>query len=135
VRALILESEILRGATIEELSKTDRGRQIIWPLLERQTIFQNNLSAGEYWYPAVDGFPIPTKGILVKKIPERVTSIVLATDGYPMLGRNLRESENALKELLGRDPLLFREYKNSKGVLSGNVSFDDRAFVRLRHRR
>jgi len=135
VRALFLETELLRGATMEELLKDERGHQFVRFLLERQTIFQNNLSAGEYWYPAVDGFPIPPKGISVRKIPKDVPDLVLATDGYPILRRNLKETETSLEQLLRRDPLLFREYKSTKGMLTGNVSFDDRAFVRLRLRR
>ena len=132
VRALFLELEILKGATIDELCAHDTGRDFILPLLKTQSFLQNNPKAGEYWYPVVDGFSVPREGIVVKAIPEEVDTIVLASDGYPVLRNNLEESESLLKDILEKDPLLFREYKATKGKSKGNVSFDDRAFVKVR---
>ena len=37
----------------------------------------------------------------------------------------------AAHDLLQRDPLLFRDYKSTKGLVAGNVSFDDRAYVKV----
>ncbi len=130
-RALFLEAEILRGATIEQLCQNDSGREFIYPLLERQSEFQNNSYVKEYWYPVVDGFPIPTDGIIVQRIPTNIESIVLATDGYPILRNSLKESEAALQKILLNDPLMFREHKTTKGMLNGHVSFDDRAFIKI----
>jgi glycerophosphoryl diester phosphodiesterase len=101
------------------------------PLLERQLRFQNNPSAGVYYYAAIDGFAIPPHGMRVEKIPHTVTTVVLASDGYPFLRASLAESEQALAHLLRRDPLLFQEYKSTKGLVMGNVSFDDRAYVKV----
>ncbi len=131
VRALRLELEILKGATLEQLQQHDTGREFIMPLLEEQSRLQNNPPAGEYWYPAIDGFPVPDSGIIVKPIPNSINSIVLATDGYPVLKDSLKESEDALQEILKRDPLLFREYKSTKGMSRGSASFDDRAFIKV----
>jgi len=130
-RALFLELDILAGATVDGLRQHEAGTQYIMPLLERQNLLQNNPSSGEYWYPAVDGFPIPSEGIIVETIPDEISEIVLASDGYPVLKKTLKESEDALEAILLEDPLLFRQHKSTKGVLSGNLSFDDRAFLRV----
>jgi len=57
---------------------------------------------------------------------------VLASDGYPDLKETLAASEERLQEILDDDPLLFRKYKATKGMHEGNVSFDDRAYVKLK---
>lgn len=61
-----------------------------------------------------------------RKIPENTKRIILATDGYPLLKPSLEESEEHLANLLKRDPLLFREFKPTKGLIKGHASFDDR---------
>jgi hypothetical protein len=131
-RAMFLETEILRGATIEELCQDDRGRAFIMPLLQGQNLFQNNPVAGDYWYAVIDGSPVPDEGIVVHEIPLSTEHIVLATDGYPVLKNSLEATEQALQTLLTDDPLLFRRYKTVKARRPGNVSFDDRAFVKFR---
>ncbi len=130
-RAMFLETELARGVTQEELKIFDSGRDFILPLLIRQLQFQNNPFVGVYSFAAVDGFPIPIDNVRVQTIPDDISSIVLATDGYPLLRSSLAESEAALRELLHDDPLLFRKYKSTKGLQHGNVSFDDRAYVKL----
>jgi len=132
VRALFLEIEMLKGMTIEQLRQNEKGREFIMPLLKGHIMFQNNPSAPEYWYSAVDGFTIPDAGIIVKTIPDDVGNIVLASDGYPVLKDNLKETENILQGILLKDPLMFREYKSTKGKLKGDVSFDDRAFIKVK---
>jgi len=135
IRALVIELEIQKGVALEELRKNDTGRAFILPLLKEHTLFQNNVTALEYWFPAVDGFTIPDAGIIIRSIPDSVTSIVLATDGYPVLRDTLEESEGILQEILQKDPLVFREYKSTKGMLQGYVSFDDRTFIKIRLKR
>jgi hypothetical protein len=131
-RAMFLETEILRGATIKELCQDDPGRAFIMPLLQGQNLFQNNQAAGDYWYAVIDGSPVPDEGIVVHAIPASTEHIVLATDGYPVLKSSLQASERALQAILADDPLLFRRYKTVKALGPGNVSFDDRAFVKFR---
>jgi len=132
VRALFLEVEVLNGMTIEQLSQNEKGREFIMPLLKGHIMFQNNPSLPEYWYSAVDGFTIPDAGIIIKTVPDDVDSIVLASDGYPVLKDNLKETENTLQNILLKDPLMFREYKSTKGKLKGDISFDDRAFIKVK---
>jgi len=134
-RALFLEAELLKGTTIEELQQNDKGRAFISPLLRGNILFQNNPAAGEYWYSAVDGFSIPDSGIITRIIPDDVDAVVLASDGYPILKDTLKESEHILQDILLKDPLLFRKYKSTKGKVKGQVSFDDRAFIRIKRKR
>lgn len=131
-RALFLESEILLGKSIEELLVKDVGREFILPLLERQSLFQNQVGLDGYWYSTLDGFHVPDEAIIIKKITEDTKSIILASDGYPVLLDSLEASENALREILNNDPLLFREVKSTKGMITGQISFDDRAYVKVR---
>ncbi len=79
----------------------------------------------------LDGFPVPDEGIVIYPVPPTTVSIVLATDGYPVLKRTLEDSESALRDVLAQDPLMCRLYKSTKGILQGNVSFDDRAYVKF----
>jgi hypothetical protein len=130
-RALFLESELLRGVPLDTLRAHDSGRDLIAPLLARQSFFQNNPAAGAFGYAALDGFPVADTGIVVVPIPAAVTSLVLASDGYPFLLPSLAETERRLQELLAEDPLLFRVYRSTKGFLHGQESFDDRAYLRL----
>ena len=132
VRALVIALALQQGVPLEELRKNDRGRAFILPLLKEHTLFQNNTAAPAYWFPAIDGFTVPDAGIIITSIPDSATAIVLATDGYPVLRDTLSDSETTLQEMLQKDPLLFREYKSTKGMLKGYVSFDDRTYVKIR---
>ncbi|GCE48110.1 glycerophosphoryl diester phosphodiesterase [Thermosporothrix hazakensis] len=131
-RSLFLEAEIAQGKTIEDLRLHDTGRDFILPLLKRQLLFQNKPSTGQYWYPAIDGFYVPPEGIKVIPIPSKVETVILASDGYPVLKETLQETEQALKEILHEDPLLFRKYKTTKGLQKSNISFDDRAYIKIK---
>jgi glycerophosphoryl diester phosphodiesterase len=131
-RAMFLETELQKGTTIEELRQSDTGREFILPLLKQQQFFQNKPAAGAYWYPIIDGFSVPDEGIRVEPIPETIQTIILASDGYPILKSSLEASEQELQRILECDPLLFRSYKATKGVQEGNISYDDRAYIKLR---
>jgi len=131
-RAMFLETELQKGATVEELRRNDTGREFILPLLKQQQLFQNNPAAGPYWYPIIDGFPVPDDGIRIESIPPKTRTVILASDGYPILKDNLEASEQELQHILEGDPLLFRSYKATKGVQDGYVSYDDRAYIKLR---
>lgn len=132
VRALYLETALLSGEDLEALRREDPGRAHILPLLRQQAVFQNRPEAGDLWYPVIDGFPVPEAGLEVIALPDTAVEVVLSTDGYPAPRATLAESERLLFELLERDPLLFREFKATKGLRPGQVSFDDRAYLRIR---
>ncbi len=131
LRAMYLELEVLNGKTIAELRLHDTGREYILPILKQQAIFHNNPKSGDYWCPVIDGFPVPAAGIAVDYIREHDKTVILASDGYPVLKPELSESENALQYIINEDPLLFRKCKELKCVIPGNLSFDDRSFLKL----
>ena len=130
IRSLFIQTELKAGKTTETLQVNDSGREFISPLLERQSLFQNSLEKNEYTYGVIDGFKVPEREIKVIKL-SHPTSVILASDGYPLLFDTLAESENYLKKMLINDPLCIREFKSTKGLKPGNVSFDDRAFLSI----
>ena len=131
LRAFYLESELLEGKSPEELKKNDVGREMVLSFIKRQSKFQNVGSKNVFKYEIIDGFFSDIEAVKIIPVPDGTKEIVLASDGYPVLYSNLEESENKLREILQKDPLLFREFKSTKGLIPGNNSFDDRAFVRI----
>ena len=136
-RSMFLQLELSRGTTLEELrSGNDVGREFIEPLRKGQRLFQNNPKSHPlYQYWVLDGFSVSDNGIKVHDVPRRTRQIVLASDGYPRLYSNLRETESALQSLLECDPLLMDLYRSTKGVELGAESFDDRTYLRIEVRR
>lgn len=131
MRAAVLRAEILSGVTTGQLATRDPGREAIKPLLTRQALFANNTDAGPLGYAVFDGRPIPAELVTVVTVPAEVTELVLASDGYPEVCRTLADSEARLKTLLAEDPLCVGPLAGTKGVASGNQSYDDRAYLRL----
>lgn len=83
-------------------------------------------------YAVIDGFPVFMPGVRRINLDDRQThEIVLASDGYPFLLPTLRESEDALAKQLHDDPFCINTFKATKGLMKGNMSFDDRAYLRL----
>lgn len=129
VRSLYINLELLKGKTKDELSINDTGREFILPLIKETTKFANQHSS-IYGYNVLDGFEIdPTKATIIKT--NIGDEIVLASDGYPYLKRTLKESEDILKEILEKDPLFIDLFKSTKGLMSGNKSFDDRTYIKF----
>ena len=79
-------------------------------------------------YTVIDGTPIYMPGTRLVSVRR---SAVLASDGYPTLLPTLGESEEALAKQLADDPQNIRSFVATKGLVEGNRSFDDRAYVRL----
>ena len=79
-------------------------------------------------YAVIDGTPIYMPGV---KIIQAQHSVVLASDGYPTLCPTLAESEAALARQIERDPQNIRDFIATKGIVTGNCSFDDRAYIRI----
>ena len=102
------------------------ARKQIEPLLIEAMLSGQNKS-----YAVIDGFPIYRDGVAVVSVPES-SEVVLASDGYPFLCPSLAESEEALVGQIARDPQNIRTFFATKGLVEGNGSFDDRAYVRFR---
>lgn len=128
VRAFYIQSMKKLGEKTDFKCKGDDvGRTFIEELIKRQRAFENTMGS-EYSYSTLNGF---TAEIRVEKLPENVSELILASDGYPILKRKLKETEQCLADLIKRDPLLIGQYKSTKGSYDGYKSFDDRAFLRV----
>lgn len=128
LRAYYLEEFLLKGGTLEEVRENDLGRAAIRKNLMMQFAFENQKVP--FGYPVLNGMGIEPSMIKVYSL-QAGDEVILASDGYPELGRSLVESEGMLKNLLKKDPMCFREYSSTKGVKAGNQSFDDRAFCKI----
>lgn len=128
-RALAIELALRKGATVQDMMSKDVGREIILPLLKDQHMLANH--AGLYGYGVINDAPVPEKFIEI--VPcAGAAEIILASDGYPQVLPTLGESEAYLQQVLKEDPLLYKKYKSTKGLKSGNVSYDDRSYIRFR---
>ena len=111
-------------ATVSSLQQNDIARDAIVGDIVK-TCFRQNID-----FATVDGFPIAEDKVKVVQL-SGCHEVVLATDGYPFLLPTLKESEEALARQLSEDPLCDRTFKATKGLKEGQVSFDDRAYVRI----
>lgn len=125
-RADILRQMLDKGETdIDSLRQHDVGRdQVVGQIV--LTCFDQNKK-----FSVFDGFPVALDKVKVIPVPTD-SEVVLATDGYPFLFSSLNESETALARLLAADPLCIHQYVATKGLMDGQVSFDDRAYIRFR---
>ena len=85
-------------------------------------------------YAVIDGYPIFKNGVKIIRLndlPKTDSNVVLASDGYPYLCATLEKSERKLQEQLSTDPFNIHTFKATKGLMQGNVSFDDRAYIRF----
>lgn len=124
-RSAFIKQALAQGLTIEEVQTKDPGRAFIINELIESCRDQN------IGYSVIDGFPIPKHKIKIIDVDKDCNEIILSSDGYPFLKPTLEESENALKEQLRKDPLCIDTFKATKGLMKGNVSFDDRSYIRV----
>lgn len=123
---------LANGYTAEDIRKKDLGRAVIFDALREQTNFQNDPNPfNPYRYPVFDGTPVDPELVPEIAVPEDVREIVLASDGYPELADTWQQTEDRLQELLEADPLCYRENPATKCLMEGNLSFDDRCYLRL----
>ena len=130
VRSFYLYKEVIAGVPEAVLLENDVGRAAIGDILIAQSKFQN-IDSESFGFGVLDGFSVPRRYINVVSVA-RNTEIVLATDGYPELKSDLLASEKKLTEVLRADPLMYQIFPSTKGLSSPNVSFDDRAYIKLR---
>lgn len=99
------------------------ARRAIEPQLVEAMLQGQNTS-----YAVIDGTPIYMAGTRTVAVSH---AAVLASDGYPFLHPTLKESEEALARQLADDPQNISSFVATKGLVEGNNSFDDRAYIRL----
>ncbi|MGM9693697.1 MAG: protein phosphatase 2C domain-containing protein [Alloprevotella sp.] len=132
IRCRVLSRLLAQGRSREELLRRDLGREAIADFLRLQTNFQNVTDVfNPFRYVILDGTPVAPSAVTVLRVPADEKNLVLASDGYPELFDSLAPTERRLQELLRLDPLCISANPATKGVRPGNLSFDDRAFLRL----
>ncbi|GAA3944156.1 hypothetical protein [Actinoplanes auranticolor] len=130
-RAAVIAAELaIREAGELDLAVTDPGRIAARALISRQGALRNTV--GPYAFAAIDGRPVPPSLVTVHDVPGHVDELVLASDGYPEIRPTLAETEARLAELLAEDPHCIGPLRGTKGVMAGQISFDDRSYLRLR---
>lgn len=126
MRSAYIRLALLEGKTIEDFIEKDTGRTFVLPFMLNSMKYQN------IRYAVIDGFPIPQQFVRIIPVPSSSKfSIVLASDGYPFLKPTLEESEKALSSQLKNDPLCIDTFHATKGLKKGNVSFDDRSYIKF----
>lgn len=124
LRAFLIEADELRASDGDAIG-------LLAPVMRLQSLFQNTRNRGPFSYPTLDGFFTDMAAVKIVPLGGSQTEVVLATDGYPVLAATLEESERHLARLLASDPRCFRENRATKGLMPGNLSYDDRAYLRL----
>lgn len=132
LRALYIEVELQGGKSEEALVQDlERIQKTLSTQMAFQPIFQNSTKQTSFSYFALDGFFTNFAAVQVVKLGDADTQVVLGSDGYPQLLESLHATERRLAALLSSDPLCFRENRSTKGLEEGNVSFDDRSYLRV----
>lgn len=127
-RSLIICSALEKGMSIEEISKDDIGRKaIIEDLLLVQKYANLDYPVG---YPVLNGTYINKSLISVHPVNKSKT-LILASDGYPKLYNTLDKTELYLHQQIELDKLCIDRLIGTKGIQFGNISYDDRAFIKI----
>ena len=125
-RQLIASGE----TTIESLLDNDVARNSVIPRMI-ESMKRQNID-----YAVVDGFKIPRQKVKVFTFDFESWTIILASDGYPLLRPTLAQSEAALEEQRQKDPLNIgnnpaNPFVATKAFARGNTSFDDRSYIKF----
>lgn len=130
-RCEAVEYLLAHGKTPDDIRRFDAGRAFIYDALRDQTNFQNDTDGSNpYRYTVIDGMPMDLDTIPVLSVGKADT-LILASDGYPILCDTLKQTEQELQRLLRQDPLCIHENAATKCLMDGQVSFDDRTFLSL----
>ena len=117
------EIAMQRATLIKKGMSPKDARRAIEPQLIKAMLEGQNRQ-----YAVIDGTPIYMSGTRIVKASH---SVVLASDGYPTLLPTLSKSEEALAQHLTKDPQNIGDFVATKGLIEGNISFDDRAYIKL----
>ena len=129
LRAAYLHALIAGGADPDELGDDDPGFELLKPVYVAQRHLTNQTMP--YGYGALDGSTVPEPYIECIPVPDDARRLVLVTDGYPFILDTLQATENALAELMTRDPLGITDWPRSLGIGPLIDAFDDRAWIEL----
>ncbi len=104
----------------------DHGREAILPFLRQYVNFANTDT--EFGYDVINGGKIRADRVQITHV-NKGDLVILASDGYPCLFDTLAECEAYLSRALAEDPDCIGLLRSTKGIVKGNVSYDDRSFV------
>ncbi|GAB3934819.1 hypothetical protein GCM10027614_08510 [Micromonospora vulcania] len=117
-RAAVLAAGAAAGTiSIDRVVEVDPGQLAARALTGRQGALRNSI--GPYGFAAIDGRPVPPSLVVVHPVPADVDELVIASDGYPVIGETLAESESKLALLLEKDPWCLAELAGTKGCCLG----------------
>lgn len=128
LRSFVISTSLKQGMTIREIQKDDPGRKAIQPYLNTQYLYENE--EGPFGYAVLNGDPVNPDMMKEICVPSG-TQVILASDGYPVVKDTLKGSETALAETLREDPLCYRINPQTKGLQKGQISYDDRSYIRF----
>lgn len=129
-RATYLRCLIAGGAQVNDLRAADPGRVLILPLLRAAHHFRNRTD-DRLGYGALDGMTDCTPFIEVIGVPRDAAELVMTSDGYLRPDPSLDAAEARLRARIARDPLFVDDPPETKGVVEGEASFDDRTYLRM----
>ena len=92
--------------SMDELIINDIGRDAILENLLKQFTYENKKE--KYGYPILNGMGIEEEMLCIYKV-KNGDEIILASDGYPQLGRSLEESEAKLQRIINELSALGQE--------------------------
>lgn len=130
-RSMMLQSMLQREVlSANEVMTLDPARKIIQPFITRQVRYQNT-TGNPLSFGVIDGTTTPGEHIHIYNNVGDAKELILASDGYPTIAPTLSECEHLLAEVLKNDPLCIYTNPQTKGIKSGNTSFDDRTLIRI----
>ena len=127
LRSVIIRCFLLKGCSESYLMKNDLSRSMINEFLLMQRFLEN--TEDEYGYPVLSSHGSVPKAVIYDV--RKGDKVIFASDGYPVVCDTLLQSEELLQSIIHEDPLLFKQFKATKGVVGDNVSFDDRSYLKF----
>ena len=126
LRAFCIEAAELQNLEFSVNEEVDYGREQILPFLKEFTLFAN--SEKTFGYDVINGGEIHKERVKIYSV-QPGDRVVMASDGYPKLFDSLEETEEYLQRSLKEDPMCVSRIRGTKGIIAGNISYDDRCFV------
>ena len=125
-RAIILQSRLNAGMSVAEIMSDPGYDEVIASLLRHEASFLNRDNDPRS-FGAVIGTQIPDQ--FLERYTALPGSLVITSDGFPVVRDTLAETEEAHQVLLQKDPLCIGDNLQCKGLGPGRTSFDDRSFL------
>lgn len=113
----------------EYFDENEAARKFIEPLIIESTVFANDNST-RWGYSVLNGKDIPIDLCKVINVKKGET-IILASDGYPHVFNTLDDTEENLKKVIENDPYFYKDFISTKGLKHGQISYDDRTYVKF----